>query len=196
MYGDPSDPSPEVRGLTAEMPSYTRDWQFDPYHQRLAFARQHDPGHSEADTEWGVWEVFQQDHRGDHHKHVGSLHAPDAEFALVLAKENFARRGDCVNLWVVPAHCIHATDYEDADVFVHTTDKLYREPAGFQGLRRKSQGRGGSPGASGAASESSGSPADPVDAEPDDDDSHVDSVLHSADDLAVRDLARAKREQA
>jgi ring-1,2-phenylacetyl-CoA epoxidase subunit PaaB len=145
-----------------------------------------------------VWEVFQQDHRGEHHKHVGSIHAPDAEFALVLAKENFARRGDCVNLWVVPAECIHATDYEDADVFVHTTDKLYREPAGFQGLRRKSQtqGRGGSAEPSGAAGKGGGAPADRDLADAGDDDSHVDSVLHSADDLAARDLARAKREQA
>jgi len=199
MYGDPSDPSPEVRGLATEMPSYTREWHFDPYHQRLAFARQHDPGQTDADTEWIVWEVFQQDHRGEHHKHVGSLHAPDAEVALVLAKESFARRGDCVNLWVVPAHCIHATDYADADVFVHTTDKMYREPGGFQGLRRKGQalGHGGAESRAGAAARDAahgakgavdtGDPA-ALDAEADD---HVDSVLHSADDLARRKGERA-----
>ncbi len=168
MYGDPSDPTPEVRALHADMPSYTRSWHFDPYHQRLGFARQHDPGHADADTEWGVWEVFQQDHRGEHHRHVGSLHAPDAEVALVLAKEAYARRGDCVNLWVVPASCIHATDYADADVFVHTTDKMYREPGGFHGLRKsKIHGPGG---AAARAAE-------------DDDDHHVDSVLHTADQV-------------
>jgi ring-1,2-phenylacetyl-CoA epoxidase subunit PaaB len=136
MYGDPSEPAPELRGLDVEMPHYTREWHFDAYHQALGFARQHAAEHCEADTEWITWEVFQQTRRGEHHAHVGSLHAPDAEFALILAKENFARRGDCVNLWVVPAHLIHATDYADEDVFVHTTDRMYREPGGFQGLRK------------------------------------------------------------
>jgi len=172
--GDPADPAPEDRAPGREMPSYTRAWHFDPYHQRLDFARRHDPGPADADTEWIVWEVFQQDHRGEHHRHVGSLHAPDAEFALVLAKENFARRGDCVNLWVVPAHAIHATDYEDADVFVHTTDKMYREPGGFHGLRKsKIHGQAGAAGRADAG---------------EDDDRHVEAVLHSADEVG-----RAKR---
>jgi ring-1,2-phenylacetyl-CoA epoxidase subunit PaaB len=136
MYGDPSDPQPGASGgEPVDMVYYSRDWHFDPYHQRLAFARQHAPEHVPADTEWPVWEVFQQDKRGEHHKHVGSVHAPDAELALVLAKESFTRRGNCVNLWVVAAADIYATAYEDADVFVHTTDKRYREPSGFQGLR-------------------------------------------------------------
>jgi ring-1,2-phenylacetyl-CoA epoxidase subunit PaaB len=55
---------------------------------------------------------------------------------LVLAKENFARRGPCVNLWVVEVAHIFATAYEDSDVFEHTTDKSYREPGGYQGLRQ------------------------------------------------------------
>jgi hypothetical protein len=41
-----------------------------------------------------------------------------------------------VNLWVARAADVYATAYEDADVFVHTTDKLYREPGGFHGLRK------------------------------------------------------------
>jgi len=118
------------------MPDYTRAWHFDPYHQGLRHARRHDPGPQASDTEWQDWEVFQQDVRGEHHHHVGALHAPDAETALLLAKENFARRGACANLWVVAARNVYATAYEDADIFQHTTDKLYREPAGFQGLRQ------------------------------------------------------------
>lgn len=142
MNADPAVPGSEPTDASAAMPHYSRDWRFDPYHQGLGFARDHDPGDRHADTEWTVYEVFQQERRGEHHHHVGSLHAPDAEIALVLAKENFARRGICVNLWVVPVHCIHATDYADADVFEHTTDRMYREPGGFQGLRRdKIRGR-------------------------------------------------------
>ncbi|MFQ5459698.1 MAG: hypothetical protein ACE5EL_02775 [Anaerolineae bacterium] len=124
------------------MPHYTRDWHFDPYHQRLAFARRRAPEQVAADTEWEDWEVFQQERRGEHHAHVGTVHAPDPETALLMAKESFARRGPCVNLWVVRAPDVYATRYEDADVFAHTTDKSYREPGGFQGLRRdKIQGR-------------------------------------------------------
>jgi ring-1,2-phenylacetyl-CoA epoxidase subunit PaaB len=127
------------------MPHYTREWTFDPYHQRLEFARRHAPPHVDTDTEWTDWEVFQQDHRGEHHHHVGTLHAPDAEYALVLAKENFARRGECVNLWVVQSAQIHATSYEDEQIFAHTTDKSYREPAGYHGLRKsKIHGRASS----------------------------------------------------
>ncbi len=136
MYGDPSDPLPSESVAPREMPHYSRDWHFDPYHQHLALARRRAPEHAPADTEWPVWEVFQQDKRGEHHKHVGSLHAPDPELALVLAKESFARRGECVNLWVARATDIFATAYEDADVFQHTTDKMYREPGGFHGLRK------------------------------------------------------------
>ena len=137
MSGDPtSRMESEERDAAPGMPHYTRAGHFDPYHQALSFARRHAPDRSHSDTEWLLWEVFQQSRRGEHHAHVGSIHAPDAEVALVLAKENFARRGPCVNLWVVPAHLIHATDYADADVFEHTTDKRYREPSGYHGLRK------------------------------------------------------------
>jgi len=153
MYGDPSEPDPAVRARTVEMAQYSRAWHFDPYHQRLGFARDLAPAEVAADTEWSSWEVFQQARRGEHHVHVGTVHAPDAELALVLAKESFARRGECVNLWAVPARAIAATAYEDADVFVHTTDKSYREPSGFQGLRKsvhhsrdeEAEGAGGEP---------------------------------------------------
>lgn len=64
--------------------------------------------------------------------HVGSVHAPDAEMALVLAKEQFARRQACVNLWVVPAVAITASRYEDSDIFEHFTDKSYRESWGYK----------------------------------------------------------------
>lgn len=154
--------APDEETRSADMPHYTREWHFDPYHQRLSFARQHGPARPAIDTEWGVWEVFQQAKRGEHHRHVGSVHASDPEMALVLAKESFARRGDCVNLWVVAAEAIHATAYEDADVFAHTTDKSYREPGGYHGLRKtKIHGR---------------------EREEDMDRGHVDSVLRSAED--------------
>ena len=118
-----------------------REWQFNPYHQRIDEALEQTATPPPADTEWQVWEVFQQDRRGEHHHHVGSVHAPDAEMALVLAKENFVRRGPCVNLWVVPSSAILATAYADADLFRPTSDKTYREAAGYRSFRQKRRGK-------------------------------------------------------
>lgn len=84
------------------------------------------------DKEWMTWEVFHQPKRGAAHTHVGSVHAPDHEIALLMAKEQFARRQACVNLWVVPSVAIYATPYEDDDMFIHGTDKSYREAFGYK----------------------------------------------------------------
>lgn len=82
-----------------------------------------------------IFAVFRQDTKNDPHVHVGDVHASDAEMALMLAKEQFARRDPCVNLWVVPYTAIGATAYDDADIFEPTTDKSYR----FGGSYREQQ---------------------------------------------------------
>ncbi|MDR7417541.1 MAG: hypothetical protein QN178_01365 [Armatimonadota bacterium] len=79
--------------------------------------------------------VFRQASKTDAHVHVGDVHAPDAEMALVLAKEQFARRDPCVNLWVARYADIAATSYEDADMLEPSTDKSYR----FGGSYREQQ---------------------------------------------------------
>jgi len=88
-----------------------------------------------TDTQWPVFEVFHQQARGEPHIHVGSIHAPDAEAALILAKEQYARRLACVNLWVVPAGAITASSYEDSDIFERATDKSYRESWGYKAAK-------------------------------------------------------------
>lgn len=82
-----------------------------------------------------MYAVFRQDSKNDPHVHVGDVHASDAEMALILAKEQFARRDPCVNLWVVRYADIAATLYEDADMFEPATDKSYR----FGGSYREQQ---------------------------------------------------------
>jgi len=84
-----------------------------------------------SDTQLPVYEVFHQQARGEAHIHVGSVHAGDPEMALLMAKEQYARRQACVNLWVVPATAITATPYEDSDMFDRATDKSYRESWGY-----------------------------------------------------------------
>lgn len=91
---------------------------------------------SVTDSQWRVFEVFHQQVRGEPHTHVGCVHAPDAQTALILAKEQYGRRQATVNVWVVPVEAITATDYADVDIFEHGTDKSYREPYGYQTTKR------------------------------------------------------------
>ena len=37
--------------------------------------------------EWPLWEVFIRSQHGLAHKHVGSVHAPDSEMAVMLGRE-------------------------------------------------------------------------------------------------------------
>lgn len=90
-----------------------------------------------------VYAVFRQDTKADPHVHVGDVHALDPDMALVLAKEQFARRDPCVNLWVVPYTAVDATSYEDADMFDPATDKSYRFGGSYREQQRVYRKRGG-----------------------------------------------------
>jgi hypothetical protein len=41
---------------------------------------------------WETYEVFHQKKRGDQHVHVGIVHAPSPEIALVFAKKQYGRK--------------------------------------------------------------------------------------------------------
>lgn len=110
----------------------TGRWHFNPYHQRIDEALEKTQTPPPADTEWEPYEVFVQERRGQPHEHVGAVHAPDPEMALVLAKEQFGRRGRVVQIWVAPQRCIAETPIEDQDVFQPATDKSYREAFGYR----------------------------------------------------------------
>jgi ring-1,2-phenylacetyl-CoA epoxidase subunit PaaB len=84
-----------------------------------------------SDTQLPIWEVFHQEKRGAPHVHVGAVHASDEEIALQMAKEQFARRLNCVSLWVVREDQVVKTDYDDPFFFARATDKSYRESSGF-----------------------------------------------------------------
>jgi ring-1,2-phenylacetyl-CoA epoxidase subunit PaaB len=91
-----------------------------------------------ADTQWETYEVFHQSRRGEPHEHVGSVHAPDPQMALQLARDQFARRLKCVSLWVVRTRDIAMTDYRDQTFFAQTTDKSYRDPKAFEAPAKES----------------------------------------------------------
>jgi ring-1,2-phenylacetyl-CoA epoxidase subunit PaaB len=83
-----------------------------------------------VDTSQGpLWEVFTQPNDGKPFEHAGSVHAPDAEMALQNARDVYTRRGEAVNLWVVPADAIVASAPSDAGPFFDPgNDKPYRHP--------------------------------------------------------------------
>jgi len=65
------------------------------------------------DTQWPRFQVFVQEKPGAPHQDVGSVHAPDAEIALLNARDVFARRPECVSMWVVQADAIYSKTVEE-----------------------------------------------------------------------------------
>ncbi|HKK88080.1 MAG TPA: 1,2-phenylacetyl-CoA epoxidase subunit PaaB [Saprospiraceae bacterium] len=79
--------------------------------------------------DWPLWEVFIRSSNGLHHKHAGSLHAPDNEVALKNARDVYTRRNEGVSIWVVESKHVHASDPSDAEAFFEPAkDKIYRHP--------------------------------------------------------------------
>jgi ring-1,2-phenylacetyl-CoA epoxidase subunit PaaB len=64
-------------------------------------------------TQWARFQVFVQGKSGEPHQDSGSVHAPDAEMALLNARDVFARRPECVSMWVVPADAIYSKTAEE-----------------------------------------------------------------------------------
>lgn len=80
-------------------------------------------------TEWPLWEVFVRGQHGLNHRHVGSLHAPDAEMAIRNARDVYTRRSEGVSIWVVPSAAITASSpSEKGPMFDPAQDKIYRHP--------------------------------------------------------------------
>ncbi len=78
-----------------------------------------------------LWEVFIRAKRGLNHVHAGSVHAPDAETAVLAARDVYTRRSEGVSIWVVRSTHIHASDPDEADAFFDS-DKPYRHPTFYE----------------------------------------------------------------
>jgi ring-1,2-phenylacetyl-CoA epoxidase subunit PaaB len=80
-------------------------------------------------ADWPLWEVFIRSKQGLDHKHVGSLHAADAQMAIENARDVYTRRMEGVSIWVVESKYIHASNPEEAcELFEPAMDKIYRHP--------------------------------------------------------------------
>ena len=108
----------------------------DPRVNRLRLGTAGEAVRVEDGENWNIYEVFHQEKRGAHHEHVGCVHAPNQEMALIFAKEQFARRKKCVNLWVVRSADILAFDVEDEDMFANNANKNYRDASGFKVMEK------------------------------------------------------------
>ena len=83
-------------------------------------------------TEWPLWEIFIRSQHGLAHRHVGSLHAPDAEMAINNARDVYTRRNEGVSIWVVKSADIAASSPDDkAPLFDPAASKVYRHPTFF-----------------------------------------------------------------
>ena len=78
---------------------------------------------------WPLWEVFLRSKQGLHHKHVGSLHAADAEMAIENARDVYTRRNEGISIWVVASENITASNPSESDsLYDPANDKVYRHP--------------------------------------------------------------------
>jgi len=79
--------------------------------------------------EWPLWEVFIRSKQGLDHKHVGSLHAADAQMAIENARDVYTRRSEGISIWVVESKYIHASNPDEAkELYDPANDKAYRHP--------------------------------------------------------------------
>ena len=81
------------------------------------------------ETLWPLWEVFIRSKQGLDHKHVGSLHAVDAQMAIENARDVYTRRMEGVSIWVVESKNIHSSNPDEAaSMYDPANDKVYRHP--------------------------------------------------------------------
>ncbi|MCE0506528.1 MULTISPECIES: 1,2-phenylacetyl-CoA epoxidase subunit PaaB [unclassified Roseivivax] len=80
--------------------------------------------------EWPLWEIFIRGSQGLNHRHVGSLHAPDAEMAIRNARDVYTRRKEGVSIWVVrSADITSSAPSEKGPMFDPAESKPYRHPS-------------------------------------------------------------------
>ena len=77
-----------------------------------------------------LYEVFLRAKAGLSHKHVGSVHATDAQMAMQNARDLYTRREEGEGIWVVDSTQIISSNPTDkAAYFEPAEDKIYRHPS-------------------------------------------------------------------
>jgi ring-1,2-phenylacetyl-CoA epoxidase subunit PaaB len=87
----------------------------------------------QTNNDWPLWEIFIRSKQGLDHKHVGSLHAADAQMAIENARDVYTRRMEGVSIWAVESKHIHASNPdESASLYEPANDKIYRHPTFYE----------------------------------------------------------------
>ncbi|HLR80785.1 MAG TPA: 1,2-phenylacetyl-CoA epoxidase subunit PaaB [Bacillota bacterium] len=85
-----------------------------------------------------IFEVFSKRNVKTPIQHQFSLLAPNEEMALMMAQENFMRREDVIDVWVVERENIRAMTSEERQAWTKRLDnKDYRTTRGYGYLRKK-----------------------------------------------------------
>ena len=82
-----------------------------------------------------TFEVFTRRNWESRLEHCGTIHAPDADAALVLARETHVRHEEGVEFAVVPSEAF--TVVPDPSILDRRVDMSYRNQAGYSGFREK-----------------------------------------------------------
>ena len=86
----------------------------------------------ERKSEWPLWEIFIRGQHGLSHRHVGSLHAPDAEMAINNARDVYTRRNEGNSIWAVKSsHIVASAPADKEPLFDPANSKVYRHPTFF-----------------------------------------------------------------
>lgn len=91
------------------------------------------------DTQWPRFEVFEQARPGQPHRSIGAVHAPDAEMALLNARDVFVRRPDCASLWVAPAAAIYSRTAEELAAGAELPEAAEGPPQTYEVFQKRSQ---------------------------------------------------------
>lgn len=87
---------------------------------------------TKAKPEWPLWEIFIRGQHGMSHRHVGSLHAADAQMAINNARDVYTRRNEGISIWAVQSTDIIASaPSEKEPLFDPANSKVYRHPTFF-----------------------------------------------------------------
>ena len=79
--------------------------------------------------DWPLFEIFIRSKNGLNHKHVGSLHAADAQMAIQNARDVYTRRNEGGSIVVAEAKNITSSNPDENEgLFDTASDKIYRHP--------------------------------------------------------------------
>ena len=84
-----------------------------------------------------IFEVFRRSGHKEPFEHAGAVIAPDADMALLMAKECFFRRREGDHLWVVARSDIHSLG--DESLLEIAADKSYRFASDYRDVMEKRQ---------------------------------------------------------